>query len=318
MTTFAITEAPHDAGTQRYREAELALWRHYGLEAKERILDLEQPALRLRVLEVGSGEPALFVHGTAGTGPYWAPLIRELQGVRCLLLDRPGFGQSSPLDYSRYEYKTVVADVLKGALEALGLDRAHVVAGSIGNVWAVRLAERHPSRVDRIVLLGGSPLVPEVPVPPVIRLLASPLGRVMVRMSGTEKVVRKQLRGVGHGPSLDDGRIPDEFVQWRAVLSRETDSMRTERDMVRAIVRGGEFRPGLTFADAELAAIRQPTLYVYGTADPVGNAGVWRRVADVMPRGEFSLVRDAGHMPWLDDPSEVAREVGAFLRDGNR
>jgi hypothetical protein len=49
--------------------------------------------------------------------------------------------------------------------------------------------------------------------------------------------------------------------------------MRSEREMVRAIVswRTGA-RPGLTFADAELAAIRQPTLRVYGTADPVGTA----------------------------------------------
>jgi hypothetical protein len=38
------------------------------------------PWARLRVLEVGSGEPVLLVHGTDGTGPYWAPLVRERPG----------------------------------------------------------------------------------------------------------------------------------------------------------------------------------------------------------------------------------------------
>ena len=37
--------------------------------------------------------------------------------------------------------------------------------------------------------------------------------------------------------------------------------------MVCAIVRGKSYRPGLTFDDAELAAIRQPTLHVHGTSD---------------------------------------------------
>jgi pimeloyl-ACP methyl ester carboxylesterase len=315
MAAYAITDGPRDAGMQRYREAERALWRQYGLEPTERFVELESPAVRLRVLEVGSGEPALFVHGTAGTGPYWAPLVRELQGVRCLMLDRPGFGLSSAIDYSRHEFESAVAELLNGALDALGVDRAHVVGASIGNVPALRLATQHPSRVGRIVLLGGSPLVPDVRVPPVIRLLASPLGVLLVRLSGKQKMVRNQLRGIGHGPSLDAGRIPDEFIEWRATLSRETDSMRSERDLVRSIVKARAFRPGLTLEDAELAAIRQPTLLVYGTADPVGTVDVWRRVAGLLARGELSLVGGAGHVPWLDDPTRVAIDVRRFLAE---
>src|SRR4029077_7190648 len=59
-----------ESGSRRYRDAELRLWHYYGLEPKERFLDLEAPAGRLRVLEVGSGEPILFVHGTAGPGSW--------------------------------------------------------------------------------------------------------------------------------------------------------------------------------------------------------------------------------------------------------
>jgi hypothetical protein len=48
------------------------------------------------------------------------------------------WGLSSALDFSGYEYKVLVADVLRGVLDGLGLDQAHVVGGSIGNVWALR------------------------------------------------------------------------------------------------------------------------------------------------------------------------------------
>jgi pimeloyl-ACP methyl ester carboxylesterase len=312
MASGAIAMTSADAPIERYRRAERAVWNHYGLEPIERFIEFDSPAVRLRVQEVGAGEPLLFVHGTVGPGA-WPALVRELPGFRCVVLDRPGWGLSSGLDFSKHEYKTVVADVLRGVLDGLGLDRAHVVGGSIGNVWALGLAARHPRRVGRVVLLGGSPLVPEIRVPGFIRLLASPIGALMVRTANKPERVQSILRHNGHGDSLDDGRIPDAFVNWRVALGKETDSMRNERDMVRTLVNGDQFRPGLTFEDAELAALQAPTLYVYGTADPVGTVDIWRRVTDVLPQGELRLVDGAGHMPWFEDSSRIGTEVERFL-----
>jgi pimeloyl-ACP methyl ester carboxylesterase len=314
MASTATATTSVGARSKRYREAERELWHHYGLEPSERFIDLDAPAARLRVLEVGSGDPVLFVHGTVGPGS-WPSLTHGLPGFRSIVLERPGWGLSSAIDFSGQEYKTLVAEVLRGALDALELERAHVVGGSIGNVWALRLAAQHPSRVGRVVLMGGGPMVSEVAVPGIIRFLASPAGALMVRLQGKPGLVRTMLRQSGHAASLDAGRIPDELVDWRAAAGRETDSMHHEREMVRAIVNGKSWRPGLTFEDAELAAIRQPTLHLYGTADPVGSADIWRRVASVLPRGELRLVEGAGHMPWFEDPGRVAAQVGDFLAD---
>ena len=312
MTSTAIAPTAASIRTERFLKAERRLWQHYGLEPNERSLDLDAPAARLRVLEVGSGEPVLFVHGTVGPGG-WPSLIRELPGFRSIVLERPGWGLSSAIDFRGQEYGTFVADVVRGTLDALGLERAHVVGGSIGNVWALRLAARHPSRVGGLVLLGGGPIVSETGVPGIIRLLASPAGALLVRLPDKPSRVRSILRQSGHGASLEDGRIPDEFVDWRTAVGRETDAMRHERAMVCAIVRRNSYRRGLTFEDAELAAIRHPTLHVYGTTDPVGSADLWRRVTSRLPHGRLSLVKRAGHMPWFDDPTHVAREIGDFL-----
>jgi len=100
-------------------------------------------------------------------------------------------------------------------------------------------------------------------------------------------------------------------------VARETDSMRHEREMIRAIVKGKSYRPGLTFDDDGLAAIQPPTLQVFGTADPVGSADIWQRVADVLPRGELRLIEAAGHMPWFDDPAQVASTMRRFLTTGS-
>jgi 2-hydroxy-6-oxonona-2,4-dienedioate hydrolase len=312
MASTAIATTSARTRAERYLEAERRLWQRYGLEPEERFLDLDAPAARLRVLEVGSGEPVLFVHGTVGPAA-WASLICELPGFRSIVLDRPGWGLSSAIDFSGRDYGATVAEVLRGTLDALEVERAHVIGGSIGNVWALRLAERYPAKVSRIVLMGGGPIVSEAGIPGMIRLLASPAGALMVRLPDKPARVRSILRQSGHGASLDGGRIPDEFIDWRLAVGRETDSMRHEREMVRAIVKGNSYRPGLTFADAELAAIRQPTLHVYGTADPVGSVDIWKQVAGALPCGELSLVEGAGHMPWFDNPSKVAEEVGHFL-----
>jgi pimeloyl-ACP methyl ester carboxylesterase len=313
MATTATATTPASTRAARYLEAERKLWQHYGLEPQEQFLELDAPGARLRVLEVGSGEPVLFVHGTVGPDA-WASLVSELPGFRSIVLDRPGWGLSSAIDFAGQDYGKLVARILDATLDALDLERAHVVGGSIGNVWALRLASQHPSRVRRIVLMGGGPIVAEAAVPGIIRLLASPAGTLMVRLPDNPARLRSILRKSGHEASLAAGRIPDEFIDWRVAVGRETDSMRHEREMVRAIVRGKSYRPGLTFDDAELAAIPHPTLHVYGTADhTVGSNEIWGRVADALPRGELRLVEGAGHMPWFDDSTRVATEVRDFL-----
>jgi pimeloyl-ACP methyl ester carboxylesterase len=314
MASTATATTSADSRGERYRGAERELWDHYGLEPTERFVDLYSPAVRLRLLEVGSGTPLLFVHGTAGPGS-WPSLIHELPGFRSIVLERPGWGMSATVDFSGKAYKTLVANILRGVLDSLGLDRANVVGGSIGNVWALRLAAQHSSQVSRVVLLGGGPMVSEAEVPAFIRLLASPAGALMVRLPHNPARLRSILRQLGHGASLDAGRIPDEFIDWRVAAVRETDSMRHEREMVRAIVRGRSYRPGLTFEEAELATIGQPTLHVYGTADPTGSAELWARMAGALPRGELHLVEGAGHMPWFDDPKGVAAAVTRFLAE---
>jgi hypothetical protein len=86
---------------------------------------------------------------------------------------------------------------------------------------------------------------------------------------------RAILRASGHGESLDAGRIPAAFIDWRVALTNDTPAMRHERAMIRRLVRGSGWAPGLAFSDAELGTIEAPTLLVHGPRipSPVRSAG---------------------------------------------
>ncbi|HSL33186.1 MAG TPA: alpha/beta hydrolase [Candidatus Limnocylindrales bacterium] len=311
MASQALQRAV-DGPAGRLRLADEALWRRHGLVPMPRTIELARPSIRLRVLEVGSGTPLLFVHGTVGPGG-WPSLAEALPGHRLLLLDRPGWGGSDPVDYRGQDYHALAADILGGVLDAYGLERATIVGASIGDVWALSLARLAPARVERVVLLGAGPLVREVERPGFIRLLASPLGALIVRLPMSADRTRSILRDSGHGPSMADGRIPEEFVAWRVTMSNDSAAMRRERAMIRAVVAGSDWSPDLTFSLRDLRSIRTPTLLVYGSADPVGSVALWRRFMSELPNGSLEVVQGAGHMPWFDEPQLVASLVDRFL-----
>jgi pimeloyl-ACP methyl ester carboxylesterase len=154
MTSQAVASARPAPRTERYRQAERVLWDHYGLQPTERFVEVDEPAARIRVVEVGSGPPLLVVHGTFGSGPAFAALARAMPNRRLLLIDRPGFGLSTAVGYRADTFGRVIADLERAVLDKLDIDRVDVVGHSIGDVFALRFALHHPERVRRVVLLA--------------------------------------------------------------------------------------------------------------------------------------------------------------------
>ena len=207
MTSHAAAHVAASERTECFRDAERAVWRHYGLQPTERFLDIDEPAARIRVVEVGSGRPTLVVHGTFGGEPAFAALARELPTRRLLLMDRPGFGSSSPVEYRTATFGRDIAALQRRVLDQLDIAEADVVGHSIGDLFVLRLALHHPERVRRIVMLGAGPIVQEAGVPTPIRLVASPLGALMVRLMRRRRMVASMVSGSGHDRALADGRI---------------------------------------------------------------------------------------------------------------
>ena len=311
--TMSATTTSGDTRREHYLAAERALWAQHGLDPVERFVEVAEPATRIRILESGpaAGRPVLFIPGIGGTGPYWAPLVKELPSVRALIMDRPGWGLSSPIDYRGQDFGRTVTSILNGVLDALGFTEVDIVGASIGGLWALRFAQHAPERVGRVVLVGGGPFA-DIAIPTFVKLLASPAGAAIVRLPFSPDRARTQLGAIGHGPSLAAGRM-DGFVDWRVAFTRDTKSMHHERAMVRAYLGRGGWRPGFIPTGAEIDAIGHPVRMLFGSADPSGTLDAWRQLVGRLPNGDLQVLEGAGHMPWWDDPASVGRSVREFL-----
>jgi pimeloyl-ACP methyl ester carboxylesterase len=94
-------------------------------------------ALRARLWD-GDGPPLVLLHGALSSAATWRPLVRATSR-RCIALDLPGFGASSPTSAPRLE---CFADDVIAALRALGVARCTVVGHSFGGAVAVAVAAR--------------------------------------------------------------------------------------------------------------------------------------------------------------------------------
>lgn len=297
---------------QRYRTVERRLWGWAGIEPAERWITLGSSGTRLRVLEVGSGDPVLFVHGGTNAGSTWAPMVRHLDGFRCLLVDRPGTGLSEPYPITASNLPDFGAGFIGGVLDGLGLDRADVVASSFGGHLALRSAAAHPERLVRMVQMGAPALLVGQVIPPFMRSLRSGVARALMNvMPPSKHINRSILRQIGHGASLDAGRIDEVFLDWYQALGRHTDTMRHEGRMI-----GAELVPSLealTLTDDLLRSVTTPTLLLWGADDSFGGEEDARRLAGCLPDAELVMMPDAGHLPWLDDPAFAADSTTGFL-----
>ena len=141
----------------------------------------EVDGLRLHYVVEGRGPAVIFVHGLGGFAESWRHNIGPLAArATVYALDLPGFGDSAkPRTRYRLAY---FANALRGFMDSLGLAQASLVGHSLGGAVSVTYALTHPSRVERLALVGA--VVPGCGYRPswIYRLVA--------------------LRGVGEAPTI--------------------------------------------------------------------------------------------------------------------
>lgn len=192
----------------------------------------------------------LFVHGANTSGAGWIALAAHVSGFRR--------GLAQPLTPATLPAfaDTLLIDVL----DALELPSSHLVATSFGGYIALRTAATHPERVDRMVQFSWPVGAPTTWVPTSMRILAIPgVHRLMAALPATERSVRSTFRRIGHGPSLQDGRITREDIECYLALLRETDTLRNELAFARAFVSPLHGLRDIVLTDELLAAIDAPS-----------------------------------------------------------
>ncbi len=298
----------------KYRAMERELWKSVGLEPAERFVRLPALDTRVRIQEVGKGAPVLFIHGGPNSGSTWAPLIEHLEDMRCFLLDRPGTGLSDRFQWRPGMVVDFASTLVSDTLDALGLDKAHVVASSFGGYCALWSAAAAPDRILRMVQMGCPALLPGGQLPWFMKAIMIPgLRKVIAALPPTNRAQESIMRQIGHSASIDAGRLPEAHGRWYAALQRYTDTMRNDFDLIYSLKGRGGFDQSASLGETTLAGVSTSTHFIWGCDDTFGGADVARWITDAMPNATCEILPDSGHLPWLDDPGHVARATSRFL-----
>lgn len=265
-------------------------------------------------VDEGEGRPVLMVHGN----PTWSFLYRDVirglsgHGFRCVALDLPGFGLSTPPARYRFapqEHATIVARLV----ERLDL-RDYVLMGQDwGGPIGLAAAGRDPDRVAGLVL--GNTFAWSMAHRPAAHLWSLGIGglpgRVVVERLNA--FVRVAMRFGAHR-DRPTGRVYEHYER----PFPTPESRRPTWIFARAITGAS------TFLNHEVApALRtlsdRPALLPWGTLDPVFRLADRDRLARELPRAVTRDLDGAGHFIQEDAPGEIAvaiREWAERALDG--
>ncbi len=267
------------------------------------------------MMDVGEGQPVVFVHGTPATSAVWVPLLEHLRGIRALVVDRPSHGLSGDFEFgdlSADQLRAHGVRYLESLLDGLGVESATFACNSYGGLWAMWLAADRPDRVRRIVHVGAPPgmLGPELPL--IFGLLSVySIANVLHRIGppsarSTKRFFRQMGDPVEHlSPAMIEAYTESQRLPATASLGR---------NIQRAARFPGRFAHRSLWLDAaDLARITAPTLFLWGPKDFLGGIEHGRAVVDAMPYAELEVV-GVGHLPWLEEPVACARSIERFVQ----
>jgi pimeloyl-ACP methyl ester carboxylesterase len=245
----------------------------------------------------GSGPAVVLLHGYVGDGPAtWRPQLDALaDGFTVIAWDAPGAGASSdpPESFGMAGY----ADFLAHFVDALGLDRPHLVGLSFGGALALAFAHRHPTVARSLVVTSGyAGWAGSLPLDVAEHRLAHALA--LSELPGSE-LVDALL------PTMFESTPPPELV---AAFSA---SMRTFhpagfRAMARASAEDlSDVLPGLAV----------PTLLLYGGRDVRAPRAVADHLHGAIPGAVLVLLSGVGHVCNLEAPERFNDALRAWLAE---
>lgn len=265
--------------------------------------------VRLAYRDRGAGEPVVLLHGTPSYSYEWRHVVPHVEaaGHRVITYDLLGYGRSErPVD--RDTSVAAQTELLGHLLDALGVDRAAVVAHDIGGAVGQRFAVAHPERVSRLLLIDT------------VSYDSWP--------SDTwRKIIEERLE--------DHLRLPQEDVD--ALLTRQlemtvADGAETMTgEVLEAYLAPHRSAPGrVSFFEHQvrhydsryteevagrLASLTMPVRILWGELDRWQPVAYARRLAEDIPGARLTVLPGAGHFVTEDAPERVTEEILDFLAE---
>jgi pimeloyl-ACP methyl ester carboxylesterase len=247
---------------------------------------------RVRVLQGGSGTPLVFLHGAGGLFAENAFLDRLAERYRVFAPELPGYGDSTGeellddmLDFALHGWDVV---------EALGVERPHLVGHSMGGMIAAEMAAVAPHDVAKLVLVGSAGLwLPEHPMPDLFAMLPFEYARVLF-----------------HDPELGAALLTGgtDFSNMDALAEFYIANSRRMAQAGKLLFPIPNRR-----LSKRLYRITAETLLVWGKSDQVTPPVYGERFRDAIAGARLVLIDEAGHMVPYEQPDVFTSVVSGFL-----
>ena len=262
---------------------------------------------QIHLTELGEGPAVLMLHGggpgASGLSNYARNVQALARSFRVLVPDMPGYGQSTK-GVGDDPFGDIAAAML-GLLDALDVERAHVVGNSLGGGVALRMALEQPQRIGRVVLMGPAGIGMSQGKP------TDGLKRLLGYYGGEGPTLEKLRQFICEDLVYDASRITDAMLQERFASSIAADvlanpPLRPPKDLE-------AFKRLDLLLDPRLPTLANPTLVLWGTEDrvnpPAGAAALQQR----LPVCDTSLFARTGHWVQWERADEFNAVVAAFL-----
>jgi pimeloyl-ACP methyl ester carboxylesterase len=255
--------------------------------------------IELHVHEQGSGRPVLLLHGFPDSSSLWRHQVPALvaAGYRAIVPDQRGFGESSkPLDPAAYQLPVVLGDAV-GLLDALGVQRAHVVAHDWGAAVGWLLAGMFPDRVASLVAMSvGHP--------------GTFAGAPIEQREKSWYFLLFQFDGVEEWWRRDDWKLFRQWTRHHPELARWIPDLSRPGALTAALNwYRGNVHPAASAVDAPPPPpVVAPTLGIWSAGDAyLTEHVVYASTAFVTGRWSYVRIEDASHWIPIDRPERVNR-----------
>ncbi|HEX2026074.1 MAG TPA: alpha/beta hydrolase [Actinomycetota bacterium] len=268
---------------------------------------------RLWVLEMGEGHPLFLLHGGPGLDhtqyrPWMDPLAERF---RLIYVDQRSQGRSDASDERTWSLQQMAADVTALGT-ALGLDRYAVLGQSFGSFVALQHAVTHRT-ASHYVLLGtvaGSRWLERIErnlaalEPPEVRDRITAAWDMETRVQTEDECRRLLLDQLPFHFADPDGPAYRQFAEVAAT------HMRFAPDVLRAFASNDY---GAIEVEDRLAEIDVPVLVIASEFDRVTTPEAGWAIAEAVPHGECVLLKNAGHMMFVEQPDATRRAIIEFF-----
>lgn len=248
--------------------------------------------------EAGAGTPVVFVHEFAGDFRTWEPQMRRFsRDHRCVTYSQRGYPPSDiPDDAARYGQDFARSDVI-AVMDALKIDKAHVVGHSMGANTALHVGIRHPQRCISVTAAGcGWGSLPDPAARAAMRAQAAETSKMFMEKGMAAAAVLYTDNPTRNTQKHKDPRGYDEFVGMLSEHSAQGHSLTMA--MLQAK------RPTLWDMEADLKKFSPPLLIIVGDEDETCLDGsvFLKRTA---PTAGLLVVPRSGHTITSEEPDVV-------------